>query len=378
MAEKVEAQQTETPPEGPDVDAAELAEAVAALKEEEKTLAPEGDGGQPPAPEEVKDQKQEKPGEDTSPSPSKPEPIAKGKKAKVEKEGAGEEKDVTAATPMIPIERLNKEIAKNADLEASNVFLRSKLDALEKLVTTGDAKPSQVQKAAAEVVDAAKAQRDAIQEKILSAAEQYDNQEISLKDFKRIEIEANKELAKLDHDGLLQEIASKLPAQKEQELDAFSETLIDMLVAKHPYAEVIDKGDKVKWDFLTYEASKQLASQLGRDLVNNQRDLMLLRQRVAELTDTYGPIWYPEAQVAKPQAQPQPKPQEQPAPSPSGNAQARAEKLDMASKFPPNVSQFGSSGSHQEPSQEAVAKMTDEEIEALPAPVRQKFLNQSS
>ncbi len=157
------------------------------------------------------------------------------------------------------------------------------------------------------------------------------------------------------------------------------------LEQQHPYTLVIPTNDglgKMRWDYLETEATLQLAREGALSNPNrgpmNVREHLALRTRMAELTDVYGPTWYPDN---KPQQQGQ-----QPAPAlpGQGNAgqrsglttrqQARASKLDLAAGHPPNVSDLGASGMSEDGvTDERLLSMTEDEIAALPSSVRRKI-----
>ena len=261
-------------------------------------------------------------------------------------------------------------LARRAEAETQAAFWKTKAETLEQLIADPKATPGEIRKAEAAVVDAADARRQALDEQILAAAQRYDEQEISLREFKKAESEAQKELAKIDRDTLLQEIAKTDKSAKG--MDLFSEQLIDMLEERHPYSKIITQDHQ--WDLLAKEAVRQLEGE-GVTLGQDPRSQMVVRTRIAKLTDVYGPIWHPEAKVAtaaKPQSQPSAR---QPGPSPQ--ALDRDKKLTLASKFPPNTRDIGSAGTAPDmPSEQAIMAMTDDEIAALPKATKARLLNQ--
>lgn len=92
-----------------------------------------------------------------------------------------------------------------------------------------------------------------------------------------------------------------------------------------------------------------------------------LGERVAQLSDVYGPIW--GAKAPQPQQQPAP-----PKPGMSPTAQARQQKLAVAANAPPDVNRLTPQGGQgPEYTEDQIANMSDEEILALPKSVRERF-----
>jgi len=308
----------------------------------------------------------------------KAEPDKDDKADKDEKEEPDEGDEPEAATPMIPKPQFDKKIAAIADLEAKNTFLEARVKAFEKIVQSSTATTEQKEGAAAAVVDAAEDKREAIAQKVIDAAERYDENEISMREFKTIEMQAERELSQLERSGLLQEIARQTPKQ-EDGLDLYSSQLIEMLETQHPYAALIENYETdPRGQMLIHEAVSQLRGE-GVALRQNRHSDMLVRTRVAELTDTFGPIWFPDANVKTPE-----KGSQSENPATTGDAarhaamKDREKKLDLASKFPPDTKGMGNAGtSDSMPSDVKLESMTDDEIAELPPAVRRKLLNQA-
>lgn len=336
---------------GTDDDEQELAAARAAAEAAEKP---------------AEEPKEEKPEGDEAEDDKEP-------KAEEDKE-EGDKPETKAATPMIPKPQFDKKIAQAAEADAQRDFWKAKAEAYEKILHNQNATEQQQAKAAEQVVDAAQQARDALVERVIQAAEQYDENELTMAQFKKVEIDVQRELAKIDRDGLLADISQKF-TKTDAGLDLFSEQVIDMLEQKHPYSTLIT-SDK-HWDFLTNEAVSQLQDE-GKTLGNNDRSHMLVRTRVAELTDTYGPLWVPNAKVGK--AAPTSSHETTKTSTTGGRtsmAKDREKKLEAAGKFPPNVNELGGAGAPTSvPTEAALASMTDDEIAALPDQVRLQLLNQ--
>jgi hypothetical protein len=332
---------TEETPET-DSDDQELAAAQAALEAEEKGDEP-ADKGEPEPKTEAEGEEDE-PDEDEKPS---------------------------KATPMIPKVRFDEKIAENADLSAQIQYLNAKVEAFERMVSNPKATEEQKEKAAEQVVDAEQQARDAIEEKLIKAAEQYDDNEITMAQFKRIEMEAQRELSKMDREGLVKEIAGSQPKRG---LDAFSKFMIETLEEKHPYTTVITNNRH--WDILKHEAMGQLADEGIAYAPEDQEWDMMWRTRMAELSDHYGPIWVPDAKFesgSESSTTTEGKPQDK-----TSMAKAREKKLQAAEKFPPDTAKLGRAGTPTDvPTEAALMAMTDEEIENLPAAVRAKLQSQT-
>ncbi|HEC14941.1 MAG TPA: hypothetical protein ENI72_04200 [Rhodospirillales bacterium] len=177
------------------------------------------------------------------------------------------------------------------------------------------------------------------------------------------------------------------PPQKEEpaeKVETGEDLYLDQLTAgleeKHPFALAIPADDP-RWGFLEGEALRQFNAE-GTQLQQGARGLFMLRERMAQLTDQYGPLWTGKtveqlnANTGDVAARPT---QETTVPGGekpglSSQAKARKEKLILSGQHPPDISNLGSSGINEEITDADIEKMTDEEIAALPDSAKQKFL----
>lgn len=176
----------------------------------------------------------------------------------------------------------------------------------------------------------------------------------------------------------VQERTAKLapPAPSTPEISLADQQLmaeqVRELETKHPYVKVLDQRQTA---FLV-NAAKAEAEAAGRPYGRSVADTVNLRAHVAALSDLYGPRWGlqpagTQAPGTKPGAAPQPAPK----PGLSPAAAARLAKMDMAAGLPPDTSGLGATqGGADALSEQAILAMTDEEIGALPAAVRAKYL----
>lgn len=149
----------------------------------------------------------------------------------------------------------------------------------------------------------------------------------------------------------------------------------------HPYVALIP-DESPYWDMLKIEAvpiARQRGIQIGRDGFGvDPWNEFQRRQVMAELTDKYGPTWFPDHKPAPRQPSTAPSPATSPQQSGlSPAAAARAAKLDQQAAAPPDIPGMGTTaGGTTEVTESQIEAMSEEEILALPAATRNRFLRQ--
>lgn len=290
--------------------------------------------------------------------PAKPETVqdpAAAKPAEAKPEGKDEHQ------PLIPKSRLDQEIAKRRQAETEAAYSRGIAEGLLAGARRGPAspKPEPVVDHAAEI----EAQRAAL-------AEQYDNNEISMKEFVQKDGALVREIIALATEPLRkQPPRTETPSGDSLIVD---ERTADLEKA-HPYAMLIPADTpegKVRWAHIENEAAVALEREgmvfhPGPGGALPAREQLALRTRMAELTDIYGPVWVGKIeQVSQAHGQP------------SRVAEARGKKLDLAESHPLDVSNLGNAASTTDV--EAVtarlSSMTEDEIMALPDGIRRQIM----
>ena len=151
------------------------------------------------------------------------------------------------------------------------------------------------------------------------------------------------------------------------------------LEAKHPYTTLITEDHH--WDFLLREAAASLNAE---GVVLPEGDLppvemMKLRTRVAELATKHGEVLTGKTIQAEGQSGKDGNDGKgsQAGEKPGGLSKQAAErlaKLRAAGEAPTDIQQLGGGAGAGEYTEADIQRMSDEEIAALPAPVRRKFM----
>ena len=173
---------------------------------------------------------------------------------------------------------------------------------------------------------------------------------------------------------LMVSASSQKPGNTEREPSLYIQRETAKLEQAHPYTSLIT--EQRHWDILKVEALAQLKDdpEFSATPPGEFKDF-LLRERMAILTDTYGPIWTgkqvqipPKQQTAQTNGQQSPTTQPGAAPT----AQQRLAKMQQAAAAPPDINRLGTvPGAGGIPSDEQVAAMSEEELDALPPATRQ-------
>lgn len=325
-------------PDDDDPDARELAALQAELEAEEKAAA-----GEPAKGEEGK----------ASPDAAAAKPNADPEPPK----------DKTAATPMIPKERFDEALDKSNRYKSEAEYWKG----LAEAAAANAAKNADPAKPAEPSREEQIAVLEAEREDLLKRADDYDLKPSEML-LKHSEIE--RKIAALQ----TPEPAKSQPAPTPRE-DLYLNEKTQALRTAHPYTSKIDALEDAddRWDILEREAAKAMAK-AGTPLdANNPVSVLQFRERVAKLTDVYGPLWAGPLDQSPSSPTADPKNRD----TPSTVATDRAAKLDMADKMPPSLDKMNASGGELQITEAQIEAMTDEEIDALPAATKARIVGGS-
>ena len=268
---------------------------------------------------------------------------------------------------MIPKGRFDEVLSKSAEKDLQIARLQGENEALKMVVKpaapgtpTQPTTPAETHDQKLERIYAAKE----------ALAKKFDDGELGLAEMRRQERKLDDELDQAREARLESRIKASAPQpqQTAPAPDMRLEEKFEDLETKHVYLKAPEVMRDDRWQFLLTEAASQLRSDgvltlpEGAPLPPTLR--FKLGERVALLSDTYGPIW--GAKAPQPSAAP-PKPGVPPV------VQARANKLEQAASAPPDLNRLTPQGTQTEITEDMLASMSDDEILALPASVRAKF-----
>lgn len=343
-AAPVEAQQAEAPPPAPlDADAAEHAAALAALKAEQAGDQPAGEGqqeqqseGQPPA------EAQQQPAQGQPPAQQQP-------------------------TIMIPKARFDQEARRRGQVEQENAYLRGQVEALQ----AGRQQPQdqgQQQQPPAQEQDPVEAEVTAAQAEIDAAATRFDNGEITLKEFKAIEVPHLRKIAALE----AERAAAAVAPQPQQSLadEEIGRVYRERLADAHPYVDALTEQHVRR---LADLAQQQRSMMDLPAFANTPRGVMELQAAVAKLSDEWGPKWGLPKRAPAQQQQQQQRPNPAPSAGLSPQARDRLAKMDLQAGHPPDTSALGTGVQDDAMSEATILGMTDEDIAKLPNSVRARY-----
>jgi hypothetical protein len=147
--------------------------------------------------------------------------------------------------------------------------------------------------------------------------------------------------------------------------DLYLDAKTEELETAHPYVPLLDADDL---SFLTRKAVASLADE-GVKLPKGDlapRDALMLRTRIAQLSDTFGPAL--TGKTLAPRQTPAAKPGLSPA---AKNLQT---KLQAAQDAPPDLTAAGRGGAPMEYTDAQILAMTQDEMDALPAATLEKIM----
>jgi len=293
--------------------------------------------------------------------------------------------------PMIPKPRLDKALSERDEAIRTAAYYKGMADASRPAAQPG-AEPSEPQPEEPKP-QTPEEQLAAIRAKEISLANDYESGALSLADLTKQQQELRDQEYQV-RDAMLIERAKKevQPAQPAGSDMRLQELTAD-LEREHPYVNLIathdadgnptglSEGQVARhWDYLHTEAALQLAEEgldlRGKALSPNEQ--YILREKMAELADTYGPVWLGKSAAApppaaKPAAAPGPK---APQPTPmSRTAQDRLNAIGRRQDMPVDLNALtGTGGDPTDPSEQELLAMDEETILALPAATRRRLL----
>ena len=376
-------------PEGPTIDPTdpddiELVEAQKALEAEEgakagektpgteETSPPKTEPGKPPAGE----------AEPTTQAATEPAKAveAEGKKAEpVAGEAKPEAPKAEGEPPMIPKPRFDQVLADREQAISAAAYWRGVAEARGTVTQPGVGE--QETPAIGEPAKTVDEQLAEVRTERIKLATRFDDGEMSAKEWEesRAKLEDKEREIRSSVEPAPAAPAATPAPQPTSSDDLYLDNLTTTLEDQHPFTLEIDEKDP-RWAFLETEAWQQLGKE-GVDITPDSRGTYVLRQRMAELTDVYGPIWTgktsEELKKAKAEAEPKVPEQQPPGNSgeqPSKTAKAREAKLIANAEAPPDVSRLGAGGAQTEVSDAQIEGMTDEEIAALPEATRRRLM----
>lgn len=278
-----------------------------------------------------------------------------------------------ASQPMIPKARLDDEIGKRTNAETAAAYWRGIAEGRATVASTAPAAPA----APAVAQKSPREQVAEIDAQVIALADKFDKGEIGMADYKKDELRLN---------GQRQDIldAAKKPAPTPAIDPVNSDLYLKQLTAKieneHPYAWLIEAD--TQWNFIEAEARTSLLNE-GVPLTNDAGSALALRTRMAELADRYGPTFTGIApadaparasaksgrQLVKPSAPATPRSPNMPTP------EQRASKLELATRHAPDINAAGSGGGGAATyTDDQIAGMTDDQVDALPDAVKRRLV----
>lgn len=212
----------------------------------------------------------------------------------------------------------------------------------------------------------------------LETARRFDRGEVTMEEATRAQQVADDVIATIRAQHLLAHIQANQPVQTPALGLADSKLLDEHLVqmaGQHPWTTILNENDIAYLE----KVAREEATALGRPIGKGAAETYRLRQATAELSDAFGPRWYPDYRVQAPQPHQQ---SAAPVQAPRGNgvnprvAQTQA-ALELAARQPPNAAGIGSARSPEssDPTEAQIEAMSEDEIMALPARVRARLLS---
>lgn len=347
-------------PDGVDVDLQLLKEAEAEAAREESGEAPPAEPATDPV----------APAPAPAAAPTEPAPAA-----------------TTGEQPMIPKARFDE--VNNARIEAERAlaFREGQLAAAQQQPAPASEPPAEPPPPAPDFAAKQQEARDRHKE----VARRYDNGEITMEEVEESRFRMGAELDEIDRSRREHEAAAAQPAQPAQQpmtADEAAKVFTDavsqqaqlnahaiQLNQQHPYLLAITPQDMP----LIQAAVVRELAEAGTPIVfdNSPQQTIRLREAIAQKIDRMGPTMYPNFDpnsVTQPPSPSGPTSQPTAQPALSPQAKARQDKLNLAADHPPDTTQVGSQGGHQEVTEQQILNMSDDEIAALPAHLQDKYL----
>lgn len=212
------------------------------------------------------------------------------------------------------------------------------------------------------------------QGKIDEAATKFDAGEITMSEFVAVQRDAQNSIQSLREQALYEAVVARQP-QMGMVDSIFLDRRTAELEASNPWLGVIAQ-DGNRMQAFAEVARADLAARGEPIQGDSPMETLRLREAMAELSNTYGPRWYPTLAQPAPAAAAPPgasAPAAAPARPPARPASA-TNPVTRAAAHPPNINQMGSAGlASNDPTEEQLERMSSDEIGALPAATRARL-----
>lgn len=302
---------------------------------------------------------------DTTKAAEQPPPAQQQDASSQEPPPVGEKKNL-----MIPKGRFDEVARERDEARTTAAYYKGVAEAQASMISTA------TQGKAADAAPATQTQQKTIEQqfddidaKRIEIAEQYENGDISATEWEKQKVALAKQERALNNQVAEARVKSVAPQQQTTQQDdaLYMDEKLVALEQAHPYTlEITSEAD---WLWLNKKATEQLTAEGVTLKANDQRSNLILRTRIAELTDTYGQML--TGKVINIPGKTQAKTTDQA----KATAQQRQDKFNLSQQQPPAVSRMGASGAGQGEVTEAdIEKMSDDEIAALPQSVQNRIL----
>lgn len=352
---------------------------LAAAKQEEVDEGTKADAAKPA----------EEPGQPSTPPETPPGTPAAAAPAAAPQDQAGQPKPEgeKPTGPMIPKpafdERIQKERAETQKAREAAAYWKGRAEAAPAAGAPAG-QPQAAQKTPDQVIAEAKAEK-------VAQAKRYDDGLMTTAEWEQKRQDLDDKIFEARQAMIQVSMQNSIPAAKPgTSEDLYMDEMVSKLEREHPFCFEIPNDDP-KWGILTDLARSELLAE-GVPVAPGVRGDYQLKERIAKLTDVWGPRWTgktldqvraerglaPSTTTQPAQGQ-QPKPPAAPgggAPKPklSPAAQQRADKIAQAGTHPPDIHAIGTQGQVDEVTEDDILGMTQDQIMALPVSVRRKIM----
>ena len=195
----------------------------------------------------------------------------------------------------------------------------------------------------------------------ITAAEQYEEGEISAVEYEKKKIEADRQIRKLEDDRITARLeATKAETGKAMSAESLRNQVLteaEKIQAEHPYVQAIDELPQGKaaeaWRYIRAEAAINLQEKgIAHYFAGTDVETPEYIKEIASLTDTYGPV-FTKKQLSQPATGT--------TPALSETAAQRAAKLELAMRQPPDISNAGTTEQRRTITESDILKMTDDQ-----------------
>jgi hypothetical protein len=277
---------------------------------------------------------------------------------------AGQPNRMVPVAVAVALRREKQEAERRVD------YAQGKIEALEAMVRNGAASPPAAVAARPQPVDQIRMERA----KISAAAKRFDAGEITADQLEEVRGAADDTIANIRSQQQLAafKAAQPAPVVAPQEPSLADEQVLasqlDQLATRFSFAGADSPIEDHQWALLGRLAAEHLVAE-GVDpksIVGN-RGTAMLRAKASELSEIYGPSWYPNWKPAAAATAVAVVPQPGAAPALTPRQQQTQAKLDLAASMPPDTTTMGA----QAPT---TPGFTDAQIEAMPSAELEKLI----